>query len=49
MEREAFEQQRISLIEERKVEIRAKAETLGYRVKETVDNGQVRMVLVRRV
>ena len=48
MEREAFEQQRISLIEERKAEIREKARSLGYKVKESVENGQVRMVLVRR-
>ena len=47
-EREMFEQQRISLIEERKAEIREKARSLGYKVKESVENGQVRMVLVRR-
>ena len=46
-EREAFEQQRQDLIEERRQEILQKAKTLGYRVKETKENGQIRMVLVR--
>jgi phenylalanyl-tRNA synthetase alpha subunit len=46
-EREAFEQQRQDLIEERRQEILQKAKTLGYRVKETSENGQIRMVLVR--
>ena len=44
---EAFEQQRLNLIEERRQEILQKAKTLGYRVKETKENGQIRMVLVR--
>ena len=46
-EREAFEQQRHDLIEERRQEILQKAKTLGYRVKETKENGQIRMALVR--
>ena len=46
-EREAFEQQRQDLIEERRQEVLQKAKTLGYRVKETKENGQIRMVLVR--
>ena len=46
-EREAFEAQRQGLIEQRRQEILEKAETLGYRVKETKQNGQIRMVLVR--
>jgi phenylalanyl-tRNA synthetase alpha subunit len=46
-EREAFEKQRQDLIEERRQEILQKAKTLGYRVKETKENGQIRMVLVR--
>jgi phenylalanyl-tRNA synthetase alpha subunit len=46
-EREAFEQQRQDLIEERRQEILQKAKTLGYRVKETKENGQIRLVLVR--
>ena len=46
-QREAFEQQRQTLIEERRQEILQKAKTLGYRVKETKENGQIRMVLVR--
>jgi len=46
-EREAFEQQRQDLIQERRQEILQKAKTLGYRVKETKENGQIRMVLVR--
>ena len=47
-ERLAFEQQRQNLIQERKSEIRTKAEALGYRVKEREENGQVRLVLVRQ-
>ena len=46
-EREAFESQRQKLIEERRQEILEKAKTLGYRVKQTEQNGQIRMVLVR--
>jgi hypothetical protein len=46
-EREAFEAQRQGLIEQRRQEILEKAKTLGYRVKETKQNGQIRMVLVR--
>ena len=46
-QREAFEQQRQNLIEGRRQEILQKAKTLGYRVKETKENGQIRMVLVR--
>ena len=46
-EREAFEAQRQGLIEQRRQEILEKAKTLGYRVKETKENGQIRMVLVR--
>ena len=46
-EREAFESQRQQLIEERRQEILEKAKTLGYRVKQTEENGQIRMVLVR--
>ena len=46
-EREAFESQRLMLIEQRRQEILEKAKTLGYRVKETKENGQLRMVLVR--
>ena len=45
--REAFEQQRQDLIQERRQEILQKAKTLGYKVKETSENGQIRMVLVR--
>ena len=45
--REAFENQRLELIEQRKQEILEKAKTLGYRVKQTEQNGQIRMVLVR--
>lgn len=45
--REAFENQRLELIEQRKQEILNKAKTLGYRVKQTEQNGQIRMVLVR--
>ena len=45
-EREAFEQQRLDLIEQRRQEILRKGKTLGYRVKETKENGQIRMVLV---
>jgi len=47
-EREAFELQRRTLINERKKEIILKAKKLGYRVKPTEENGQVRRVLVRR-
>ena len=32
---------------QRKQEILEKAKTLGYRVKQTEQNGQIRMVLVR--
>ena len=46
-EREAFENQRKELIEQRKQEILEKAKALGYRVKQTEQNGQIRMVLVR--
>jgi len=46
-QREAFENQRHELIEQRKQEILEKAKTLGYRVKQTEQNGQIRMVLVR--
>ena len=46
-QREAFENQRLELIEQRKHEILEKAKTLGYRVKQTEQNGQIRMVLVR--
>jgi hypothetical protein len=46
-EREAFESQRQQLIEERRQEILEKAKALGYRVKQTEENGQIRMVLVR--
>ena len=46
-QREAFEIQRLELIEQRKQEILEKAKTLGYRVKQTEQNGQIRMVLVR--
>ena len=46
-EREAFESQRQQLIEERRQEILEKAEALGYRVKQTEESGQIRMVLVR--
>ena len=46
-QREAFENQRQELIEQRKQEILEKAKTLGYRVKQTEQNGQIRMVLVR--
>jgi hypothetical protein len=46
-EREAFETQRQGLIEQRRQEILEKAKTLGYRVKQTQQNGQIRMVLVR--
>lgn len=47
-QREAFENQRLELIEQRKQEILEKAKTLGYNVKQTEQNGQIRMVLVRR-
>ncbi len=47
-EREAFESQRQQLIEERRQEILEKAQNLGYKVKQTETNGQIRMVLVRR-
>lgn len=46
-QRESFESQRLELIEQRKQEILEKAKTLGYRVKQTEENGQIRMVLVR--
>ena len=46
-QREAFENQRWELIEQRKQEILEKAKALGYRVKQTEQNGQIRMVLVR--
>ena len=46
-QREAFENQRLELIEQRKQEILKKAKALGYRVKQTEQNGQIRMVLVR--
>ena len=46
-QREAFENQRLELIEQRKQEILEKAKALGYRVKQTEQNGQIRMVLVR--
>ena len=46
-ERKAFENQRKELIEQRKQEILEKAKALGYRVKQTEQNGQIRMVLVR--
>ena len=46
-QREAFENQRLEFIEQRKQEILEKAKTLGYRVKQTEQNGQIRMVLVR--
>jgi type II secretory pathway component PulC len=47
-ERQAFEQQRQELIEQRRQEIHEKAKALGYKVKETRESGQVRLVLVRR-
>ena len=47
-QREAFENQRLELIEKRKQEILEKAKALGYKVKQTEQNGQLRMVLVRR-
>ena len=46
-QREAFENQRLELIQQRKQEILKKAKALGYRVKQTEQNGQIRMVLVR--
>ena len=46
-QREAFENQRLELREQRKQEILEKAKALGYRVKQTEQNGQIRMVLVR--
>lgn len=47
-QREEFENQRLELIEQRKQEILEKAKNLGYKVKQSEQNGQIRMVLVRR-
>ena len=47
-ERQAFEQQRQELIEQRRQEIHEKAKAMGYKVKETKESGQLRLVLVRR-
>ena len=41
-------EQRQELIEQRRQEIHEKAKAMGYKVKETKESGQVRLVLVRR-
>ena len=46
-ERAAMEAEREALIETRKATVIKQAKALGYRVKETVQNGEVRLVLVK--
>ncbi|HII86613.1 MAG TPA: hypothetical protein HA268_01520 [Candidatus Poseidoniaceae archaeon] len=46
-ERAAMETERKALIETRKATVIKQAKALGYRVKETVQNGEVRLVLVK--
>ena len=46
-ERAAMESERKALIETRKATVIKQAKALGYRVKETVQNGKVRLVLVK--
>jgi len=46
-ERAAMETERKALIEARKTTVIKQAKALGYRVKETVQNGEVRLVLVK--
>ncbi len=46
-ERAAMETERKTLIETRKATVIKQAKALGYRVKETVQNGEVRLVLVK--
>ena len=46
-ERTAMETERKALIETRKATVIKQAKALGYRVKETVQNGEVRLVLVK--
>ena len=46
-ERTTMEIERQALIETRKATVIKQAKALGYRVKETVQNGEVRLVLVK--
>ena len=46
-ERMVMETERKALIETRKATVFKQAKALGYRVKETVQNGEVRLVLVK--
>lgn len=46
-ERTAMETERKALVETRKATVIKQAKALGYRVKETVQNGEVRLVLVK--
>jgi len=47
-EQEEMERKRVELIENNKKMIKEKAKKMGYKVKETVKDGKVKMVLVRR-
>jgi len=47
-EQEEIERKRLELIDNNKKLIKEKAKKMGYKVKETVKNGKVKMVLVRR-
>ena len=46
-ERRQLEAQRLELIQTRREEILQRAKAMGYRVKESKTNGQIRLVLVR--
>ena len=46
-ERRQMEAQRLELIQTRREEILQRAKAMGYRVKESKTNGQIRLVLVR--
>ena len=46
-ERLAMEEERKALIETRRATVIKQAKALGYRVKESVQNGEVRLVLVK--
>ncbi|MDB2672059.1 hypothetical protein N9Y75_04320 [Candidatus Poseidoniales archaeon] len=46
-ERMAMEEERKALIETRRATVIKQAKALGYRVKESVQNGEVRLVLVK--
>ena len=47
-EQEEIERKRVELIENNKKMIKEKAKKMGYKVKETVKDGKIKMVLVKR-